>query len=83
MFFLCPLVYKYLYDWLVSSTAKYLKSVLKEILSNEDNEENNLNEDLSSIEFDFYIANELLNTSLEKFIQANEQIKTVCLTLNK
>lgn len=33
-------------------------------------------EQLDSVEFDFYINNELLTSSLEKFIQLNESIKT-------
>jgi len=54
-----------------------IKSVLKESFAlNENENEKNLNEDLLSTEFDFYINDEYINTSLEKFIQQNDIIKT-------
>lgn len=57
-----------------------IKSVLKEIieLKTDDDDDliKNLNEDLQSTEFDFYINNEFISTTLEKFLEQNENIKT-------
>ncbi len=54
-----------------------IKSILKSENENDSESSNNLNEDLASVEFDFYINQEYLYTSLNQFIESNESIKTV------
>ena len=52
-----------------------VKSILKSVNEEEDN--NDLNEDLMSVEFDFYINGEFFYGTFASFIQENESIKTV------
>lgn len=61
-----------------SSNPETFSSLIKSILKTSENEENNndLNEDLMSTEFDFYINKEFVHTTLGQFIKENEDIKT-------
>ncbi len=60
--------------------SSLVKSILRSIADEEetaDEDKKNLNEDLNSIEFDFYINGEFVYTNLAKFIEEAKTIKTV------
>lgn len=54
-----------------------VKSILRSVNEHDENNNNDLNEDLMSVEFDFYINGEFFYGTLASFIEENERIKTV------
>lgn len=49
---------------------------MKSANESQDEVDENLNEDLLSTEFDFYISEQFVYTTLEQFIEENEEIRT-------
>ena len=61
-----------------SSDPETLNSLIKSLLNeklNEDSDE--MKEDLASLEFDFYIISQIIQTSIDEFLRSSPEIKIV------
>lgn len=65
----------YPYSILASSNVDSLNSLIKNILKEDTSKTND--EDLDSIEFDFYVNGNFLQGTLHELIKSVEEIKTV------